>query len=99
MFPEQRGGFVGETKGGGVGDFPELAADGGVDFRMLVAVKICPDRRVAVEVFAAVDVAKDGAASRGDDDGLAFEPVAHLGERVPEVLMIELGELMHRGGD
>ncbi len=49
---QQRGGFVGQAQGGGVGDFPKLPADGGVDRGMAMAVQIGPDGRIGVQVFA-----------------------------------------------
>jgi hypothetical protein len=30
-----------------------------------------------------------------DNDGFALEPIPHLGERVPEVLMIQLSQRVH----
>jgi len=37
-------------------------------------------------------IAQDGAAAFDDDDGVVFEPIAHLGEGVPEVLVVEFGQ-------
>jgi hypothetical protein len=96
FFREQRGRFIGETEGGGVGDFSELFSDGGVYFGMVMAVEVGPNGGVGIEIFAAANVAQNRAAPGSDDDGLAFEPVAHLGEGMPDVLMVEPGELMHR---
>src|SRR5581483_11611394 len=62
---------------------------------MRVAVKVGPDRGVRVEILASVHVAQHRAASGDDHDRLALEPVAHLGERMPDVLVIEAGEGVH----
>ena len=62
---------------------------------MVVAVQIGPDGGIAVEILATARIPEDCALSGNDDDRLAIEPVAHLSERVPEVRVVELGELMH----
>ena len=97
LFGQQRGGFVGEAERGAVGDFAQLALDGGVEPGMVVPVQIGPDGGVGVEIFAAMHIPQHGALALHDDDRLALEPVAHLGERVPEVAVVEFGQRVHEG--
>ena len=63
---------------------------------MIVPVQIRPDGGIGVEIFAAVDVAEQCAFAGGDHDRFALEPVAHLRERMPDELVVEFGEAMHR---
>src|SRR5690349_9306680 len=65
---------------------------------MVMAVEIGPNRGVGIEIFAAVDIAHNGATSLRNDDGLLLEPVTHLGKRVPDVLMVEFCQRMHDSG-
>lgn len=76
-------------------DFAKLLLNGGVYFRMVVAVEIRPDGRVCVEVGAAVDIAQHRAFAFDKDDGLGLEPVTHLRERMPDVTMIEFSQAVH----
>ena len=78
-----------------MGDALELAAEGGVDFGMPVAVQVGPDGGVGIQVAAAVNIREPGALAGGDDDGFRAEPVAHLRERMPDVAVIKLGEGVH----
>ena len=77
--------FIREAEGGAVGNLFQLSRDGGVDLGVLMAVKVGPDGGVGVEVLLAVCVAKYRAFAGRDDDWLALQPVAHLGERMPDV--------------
>src|SRR6266446_1007199 len=63
---------------------------------MIVAVQVGPHRRIGIEIFPATDIPQHSPFSCGDDDGLAFEPIAHLSERMPDEAMIELAKWMHR---
>ena len=78
-----------------MGDAAELAFDGGVDFGMIVAVEIRPDGGLGIEVFAAMDIFKDSAYAARDENRLASQPITHLRERMPDVLVIKFGEPMH----
>ena len=62
------------------------------DLGMIVTVEVGPDGRVGVEILFAVDIAQHRALAFDNDDRLALEPVAHLRERMPDELVIELGE-------
>ena len=77
-------------------DLPELALNCGIDFGMPVAVKVRPDRGIGIQVLAASDIPQPSALTFDDDDGLTPEPIAHLGKGMPDVLVIELGEPVHR---
>ena len=58
---------------------------------MTVPVQVRPDRAVAVEVVAALCVGQDRPTARDEDERILLRraPVRHLGERVPEVGVIE----------
>lgn len=62
-----------------------------------MAVQIGPDGGIGVQVFLAVNIAQHGAFARRNNNGLAFEPVTHLGERMPDMGVIELGKSVHFG--
>ena len=66
---------------------------------MVVAVKIGPDGRIGVEIFAAVYVAQHRALAGNDDQRLAPQPVAHLRERMPDVPVIKFGKTVHLNFD
>ena len=78
-----------------MGNLLQLPRDGGVDFRVLMAVEIGPDAGVRVEIFAAVCIAEHGALAGRDEDRLALEPVAHLREGMPDVGVVEFRERVH----
>ena len=90
---ELGGGRVGETEHGRVGDAVELLLDRGVDVGMAMAVDVAPQRRGAVDVAVAVDVDQVGSLGALDDDGILLHPSALLREGVPEVLVVELGDV------
>ena len=69
-----------------------------VDPRMRVPVQVCPDRRVRIEIFLPAHIAQDSAAPFRDDDRLPPEPIAHLREWMPQMCLIQFGQLMHRFG-
>ena len=76
-------------------DLAKLLLNGGVYFRMIVAVEIRPDGRVCVEVIAAVDVAHHCAFAFDKDDGFGLQPFTHLRKRMPDVAMIEFSQAVH----
>ena len=63
-----------------------------VDQRMAVAVDVAPQRRDAVDVAPALGVDQVGALGALDHERLLAAPVALLGERVPEVAMVEVAD-------
>ena len=71
----------------------KLFADGGVDLGDAMAVDVAPERRHAVEVFAAVEIDEETAVGAGDDEGRLRGVVLHGRERVPNVVAVPLLEL------
>ena len=68
----------------------ELAFDGGVNFRMPVAMNVRPDRGIAVDVFTTMDVSKDCSLALNEHERFVLRraPCLHLGEGMPQVLFI-----------
>ena len=92
---ELRGGWVGQAEGRDVGDTAKLLLERAVEFGVIVTVQIGPDAGVGIEVSAAVQIAEERTAARGDDDGLVLQPIAHLGEWMPVVFQVQLRQGMH----
>ena len=78
-----------------MGDFFQLPLNGGVDHGMVMSVQIRPDRRVCIQVLPVIRIPQQRPFSPHDHDRSAREPIAHLRERMPDELVIELGELTH----
>ncbi len=78
-----------------MGNFFQLPCDGRINFGMLVSVEVRPDRRVRIKKLTALHISEHRAFTFDDDNRLAFEPVAHLREWMPEVLVIQFGERVH----
>ena len=92
---ELGGAGVGEAEHRRVGDAVELVADRLVDQRVAVAVDVAPQRRDAVEIAAPVGVDQLVPSAASIISGSSRDPVALLRERVPEVVVIELGLRSH----
>ena len=58
-------------------------------------VEVGPDGGVGIEILFAVNIAQHRSFTGRDDNRLAFKPVAHLGERMLDVGVVELSELVH----
>jgi hypothetical protein len=71
-----------------MGNLAELLFYGGVYFRMTMAVEVCPDGGIGVDVFVAARIAEDCALSVNYNDRLARKPVPHLRKRMPDVFLI-----------
>ena len=83
-----------------MGDAVELLAQRRVDDGVAMAVDVAPERGDAVEVAAALAVDQVGALAALDHQRLFLDPALLLGERVPEVVAIELrGVRWHRPDD
>ena len=78
-----------------MGDFVELTPDGGVELRVMMSMQIGPDGGVRIQIFASMDVFQDSALAANENDGLAFQPVPHLGERMPEIFVVQFSKRMH----
>lgn len=76
-------------------DLFELSLDRRVDPGVIVAVQIRPNRRIRVEIFTSANVVQHRTFARDNDHRLALQPVAHLGEGMPDKLVIKLGKRMH----
>ena len=70
-----------------------------VDRRVAMAVDVAPERRDAVEVAAALGVDQVGALAALDHQRLFLAPALLLGERVPDVVAIELRVVGRIEGD
>ncbi len=75
-------------------DLLELALDGAIDLGVVVPVKIRPDRGVGIEIGVPFVIGEKRPFPGSDHDGLALKPVLHLGERVPDVLLVELAGIV-----
>ena len=69
---------------------PSCSRDRAVDPRVAMAVDVAPERGDAVEVAAALDVDQVAALGPLDHQRLFLAPGLLLGERMPEVVAIEL---------
>jgi hypothetical protein len=76
-----------------MGDAVELGADGIVDLGDAVAVDVAPETADAVEIFSAIGINQIHSGGIGDDQGWLGEPGFHVGERVPEMLMVEAAKI------
>ena len=69
----------------------QLSLDGRIDLWMAMAVEVRPDRRIAIEVLPPLCISQHGSPALNDHDRLMLQPILHLREGMPNVLMIELG--------
>ena len=69
--------------------FVELRLDGRIYDGMVMTMDICPDRRIAIDVFTTVAVPKDGPLALDQHDWFVIgrTPCLHLRERVPDMLL------------
>src|SRR5215475_10969230 len=75
-------------------DVTELCVNSIVELFFSVAVDIAPERRNTVEILAAMHIDQIMALALADDAGLFSHPFLHLGERMPEVSVVEPFELL-----
>ena len=73
-----------------MGDLVELLGDRPVDPLVAMAVDVAPERGDAVEVAPSLGVDQVAALAALDHQRLFLAPALLLGERVPEVVAIEL---------
>ena len=66
----------------------ELVLDGLRNFRMPVTMEIRPDGRIRVNVLRAGHIAQHSALPRFNDDRFLFQPLFHLRERMPKILVV-----------
>ena len=69
--------------------FVELRLDGRINDGMVVTMDVCPDRRIAIDVFTTVAVPKDGPLALDQHNWFVIgrTPCLHLRERVPDMLL------------
>ena len=81
----KRRGFIFQTSEiyGGINGFWDYGPLG-VELGLAVAVHVAPQRRHAVEIAPALGVDQVVALAPFDDQRRLGQPVAHLGERMPE---------------
>ena len=61
-------------------------------------VQIRPHGRIGVEIFAATKILQYGASALNDNNRLAPQPILHLSERMPDMLVIKRGQRVHSEG-
>ena len=76
----------------------ELRANRRIDFRHAMAVHVAPQTRHAVQISIAVAVDQVHSVGVGDHQRLEFVPQLHRREWMPDVLLIELAELLRGHG-
>ncbi len=84
------GARVGEAEHGRVGDAVELFAQRRVDAGVAMPVDVAPQRGDAVDVAPALAVDQLRSLSPLDHQRLFLDPALLLGERVPEMVAVEL---------
>jgi hypothetical protein len=74
----------------------ELPPDCRIDVRMVVAVNVRPDRRIAIDVFAALAVAQERTASLDQNQRLIPKcaPFGHISERMPDEPLVPFDQLV-----
>lgn len=67
----------------------ELGFDCRIDGGMVVSVDVCPDRGVAIDVFATVPIPEDCALSFDENDWIVIgrAPRLHLRKGMPDVAL------------
>jgi hypothetical protein len=65
---------------------------------MAVPVKVGPDGAVGVKVPTFTRIFQNGSLTPDEDNGLGAEPIAHLGERMPDVGVVQCGDRMETAG-
>jgi hypothetical protein len=91
---------VGQAQEGAVGHVIKLVPDGPVQLRAAVAVDIAPQGGDAVQIAVAVNIVEVNALAMGDDQEFFFPEASHLGEGMPEVVMVPAGQgvaIVHDG--
>ena len=89
-------GSTSQTQGRSVRHSGQLTSNGRVDARIPMTMEIGPNGGVGIEVLPALHVAQDRPLPFDQHNGLGAQPVLHLGERMPDVLVIELGQAVHQ---
>ena len=81
--------LIGQPQSGRVGDFFKLPRDRGIDGWMTVAMQIGPNGGIRIQIFPALGIDQGRALPAGNDNRFAPQPIAHLRERMPQILLIQ----------
>src|SRR5688572_24000118 len=73
----------------------KLCSDCSINPGLIVPVQVGPDRRVRVQILAPPHILEHRSPALHNHDRFTLQPIAHLRERMPDVLMIELRKGMH----
>src|SRR5918992_1867520 len=79
-----------------MGNTVELLFDRVIKFFLAMAVDIAPERRNTVQVLSPLDIYQLMTVGPADDAWLFAQPFLHLRERVPEITMVDLLQLVVR---
>ena len=79
---------MGEAKKGGVPDPGQLVTDSLINLPLLVAVDIGPETGYSVNVLSAVRILQVNPFTSLHDQRVLPDPILHLRERVPQVLLV-----------
>ena len=77
-----------------MGDAVKLRFDCIVEFFFTMSVNVAPKRGNAVQILLAVNIDEVMTVALADDARLFIHPFLHLGEWMPEVIVIQLLKLI-----
>ena len=77
-----------------MGDAIELIFDSVVNFLFAVTMHVAPKRRNSIQIFSSLVVDQIMTIAAADDHGIFAQPFLHLRERMPEIAMVQLLELV-----
>lgn len=63
-----------------------------------MTVEVGPDGGIGIKVFAAMHILQQRSLAGLDDERFLAEPITHLREGMPKVLMIESRQWVHGSG-
>ena len=74
----------------------KLPPDCGIDVRMIVAVNVCPDRRIAVDVLTALAVAQNCTVALDLNQRLISRcaPFGHVSEGMPDEPLVPIDQFV-----
>src|SRR5687768_10856618 len=76
-------------------NFPELFFNGAIQRGMAVPMKVRPDGSIGIEILSPATVPHRAPLPSHDHDRLLDQPIFHLRERMPDELLIQLGQILH----
>ena len=75
-----------------MGNPVDLCAQRLIEPRLAMTVDVAPQRRHPVQVALAIDVDQIVALAAFDNQGFVAQPGPHLGERMPQIVVVRIGE-------